>query len=167
MTLTAVHLLASLVIPVLPSCSSRAEPSPTRSGDGEAKTQAADFDHEHGRWSELLGEFVHEGSLVDYRGLLLLDRAYVPETLDETLRKQARAFLADPEKNDQRIEDGELAVSKIFDWSEGELEQYEPDGIVGLLRDLGPESVAEDPALEDVELKYRDYDWSLNESDGK
>lgn len=87
--------------------------------------------------------------------------AYDAARLDEQLAAQARAFLADPAKNDGAIRDGKLAVSKIFDWSEDELERY-PGGIRALLRDFGPPAVAQDPALPKVKLKSRDYDWSLN-----
>ena len=87
--------------------------------------------------------------------------AYVGPRLDEQLAEQARIFLADPEKNDQRIEGNRLRVSKIFDWAEDELERY-PGGIRMLLADFGPPSVEGDPRLADVRLRYRSYDWSLN-----
>ncbi len=87
--------------------------------------------------------------------------AYVADRLDAQLDEQARKFLADPAKNDVTFADGRLRVSKIFDWSEDELERY-PGGIRALLRDFGPEAVAKNPALATVKLKYRDYDWSLN-----
>ena len=91
----------------------------------------------------------------------LRPEAYVPARLDEQLGEQARAFLADGTKNDQRIEKGRLRVSKIFDWSEDELEGY-PGGIRKLLADYGPATLVDDPALAAVKLRYRKYDWSLN-----
>lgn len=87
--------------------------------------------------------------------------AYDAARLDEQLAAQARVFLADATKNDGAIRDGRLAVSKIFDWSRDELERY-PGGIRALLRDFGPPAVAQDPALAQVKLKHRDYDWTLN-----
>jgi hypothetical protein len=87
--------------------------------------------------------------------------AFVADRLDAQLAEQARRFLADPAKNDVTIADGRLRVSKIFDWSEDELERY-PGGIRAILRDFGPDAVAQHPALATVRLKYRDYDWSLN-----
>lgn len=87
--------------------------------------------------------------------------AYSADALDEQMAAQARLFLADPAKNDVEIREGRIAVSKIFDWSEDELQRY-PGGIRALLRDFGPEAVAKHPQLSSVKLKHRDYDWSLN-----
>lgn len=87
--------------------------------------------------------------------------AYAADALDEQLAAQARLFLADPAKNDVEIRDGRIAVSKIFDWSEEELQRY-PGGIRALLRDFGPAAVAQDPQLSSAKIKHRDYDWSLN-----
>jgi len=92
----------------------------------------------------------------------LRPEAYVAGRLEEQLAAQARSFLADPSRNDVRIRGGRLSVSKIFDWSEDELEKY-PGGIRGLLREFGPATLkADDEELEDVKLRYRKYDWSLN-----
>ncbi len=91
----------------------------------------------------------------------LLDRAYTAERLDRQLAARARAFLADPAKNDQRAIGGKLRISKIFDWAEDELEQY-PGGIRAILREYGPETWTADDAFATVRLKYRSYDWSLN-----
>ena len=87
--------------------------------------------------------------------------AYTAAELDEQLAAQARQFLADPTKNDTRIVDRRLRVSRIFDWSEDELQTY-PGGIRGLLKTFGPATLGDDPELADVRLRYRDYDWSLN-----
>ncbi len=87
--------------------------------------------------------------------------AYRAAVLDEQLAAQARTFLADAAKNDVAIADGRLRLSKIFDWSEAELERY-PGGIRAILRDFAPAAVAQHPSLAGVKLKYRDYDWSLN-----
>lgn len=92
----------------------------------------------------------------------LLDQAYTAERLAEQLAAQARKFLGDAAKNDQKPDGSTLRISKIFDWSEGELEKY-PGGIAGILRDFGPAEVAKSPQLGRFKLKYRDYDWSLNE----
>ena len=87
--------------------------------------------------------------------------AYSAASLDRQLAAQARQFLADATKNDTRIVDGRLRVSKIFDWSEDELQTF-PGGIRGLLQAYGPVTLADDPELADVRFRYRDYDWSLN-----
>lgn len=87
--------------------------------------------------------------------------AYVADRLDEQLEEQARVFLADVSKNDLRVRDGRLRISRIFDWSGDEFATY-PGGTRQLLRDYGPASLAEDPALGKAKLRYRDYDWALN-----
>ena len=92
----------------------------------------------------------------------LRDEPYRPEVLGRQLEEQARSFLADPAKNDQEVRGGVLRVSRIFDWSEDELERF-PGGIRGLLKRYGPPRVASHPDLGKVRLRYRDYDWSLNE----
>lgn len=92
----------------------------------------------------------------------LLNRAYTADSLAAQLEAQTRAFLADASKNNQQIVGGKLRVSKIFDWAEDELDTY-PGAIRGLIKDFGPATVAKDPTLAKVKLKYRDYDWSLNE----
>ncbi|MDA1259668.1 MAG: DUF547 domain-containing protein [Planctomycetota bacterium] len=87
--------------------------------------------------------------------------AYDAARLDAQLAEQARRFLADPIKNDVVINDGTLRISKIFDWSEKELDGY-PGGIRAILLEFGPEAIAQHPDLARVRLKHRDYDWSLN-----
>lgn len=92
----------------------------------------------------------------------LLNQAYTADKLKQQLETQARAFLADASKNNQRIEGGKLRVSKIFDWAEDELDTY-PGGIRGLIKDYGPATVVNAANFANVKWKYRDYDWSLNE----
>jgi len=93
---------------------------------------------------------------------MLRAEAYTGEKLEEQLQDQARTFLADRKRNNTVISDGKLRISKIFDWAEDELDTY-PGGIRKLLLDFGPSSLVGDKALAKVKLKYRDYDWSLNQ----
>lgn len=93
---------------------------------------------------------------------LLRPEAYTAKKLDEQLQQQTRAFLADAKRNDQKLSRGRIYVSKIFDWSEDELETY-PGGIRKLWRDFGPSSVVEDAAFPKAKIKYLTYDWSLNQ----
>jgi len=92
----------------------------------------------------------------------LLNKAYTSHKLRDQLDQQTRLFLADASKNNQRISGGKLKVSKIFDWAEDELDTY-PGEIRGLIKAFGPASVVGDPAFNKFKLKYRDYDWSLND----
>ena len=92
----------------------------------------------------------------------LRNEAYTAAKLDQQLAQQTRQFLADASKNDTSLSKGRYRVSKIFDWAEDELDDY-PGGIRALLKKFGPAGVTEDPGFAKAKLKYRDYDWSLNE----
>jgi len=93
---------------------------------------------------------------------VLRNEAYTAEKLDKQLEDQARVFLADKTRNNGRVMSGKLHISKIFDWAEDELNTYR-GGIRKLLLDFGPSSLVKDPAFPKAKLKYRDYDWSLNQ----
>jgi len=93
---------------------------------------------------------------------VLRAEAYTGAKLEEQLKDQVRSFLADRKRNSTQISGGKLRISKIFDWAEDELDTY-PGGIRKLLLDFGPPSLVGDKALAQVKLKYRDYDWSLNQ----
>jgi hypothetical protein len=86
--------------------------------------------------------------------------AYVGSRLDAQLEEQTRAFLGDPARNglDER---GRLRLSKILDWYE---EDFEKDGdLVDWVRPYVP-ALAALPADADVDVKFHDYDWALNEA---
>jgi hypothetical protein len=85
---------------------------------------------------------------------MLREEAYRGVDLEQQLEQQARRFLTDGSRN--RIRDGRLEVSKIFDWFK---EDFEPRdqyflkyaGILGLPPGASPP------------LAFLDYDWSLND----
>lgn len=91
----------------------------------------------------------------------LRKEAYTAAKLDAQLAEQARTFLADASRNEQRLRKGRLYLSKIFDWAEDEFATY-PGGIRRIWRDFGPSSVVEDADFPKAKFKYLDYDWSLN-----
>lgn len=93
---------------------------------------------------------------------VLRAEAYIAEKLNEQLEQQTRVFLADRSRNNGTISSGKLRLSKIFDWAEDELDTY-PGGIRKLLLDFGPPSLVKDKTLSQAKLKYRDYDWTLNQ----
>jgi len=86
---------------------------------------------------------------------MLREEAYVAAQLETQLEEQAGRFLSDRSRN--RLRDGRLEVSKIFDWFK---EDFEPRdkyfqryaGILGLPPGASPP------------LVFLDYDWSLNDS---
>ncbi|HWM44520.1 MAG TPA: DUF547 domain-containing protein [Burkholderiales bacterium] len=93
---------------------------------------------------------------------MLREEAYAAAQLDHQLEEQARRFLSDRSRN--RLRDGRLEVSKIFDWFR---EDFEP-----LERYLAQHAalLAGDPAEQQLirerkaSLRFLDYDWSLNDS---
>jgi hypothetical protein len=92
----------------------------------------------------------------------LLDAAYLPDRLDAQLERQTQLFLGDPKRNGVDAEEGKLYLSKIFDW-------YEED-FVAAAGSVRAYVMPHLPALQEIkpsrelEVVYRDYDWSLNEA---
>lgn len=85
---------------------------------------------------------------------------YEGSKLEEQFEDQARAFLNDPARN--RVEDGALRLSKIFDWYAKDFGG--PKGVLAFLRRYaGPEfKAALDRLGPEPKIVYLDYDWSLN-----
>jgi hypothetical protein len=97
----------------------------------------------------------------------LRTEAYVAARLDLQLEEQARAFLNDPSRNRFDRAAGTAALSKIFDWFEGD---FERDG--GLLHFVA--RYVDDAATgrwlrtaDDIDVEHLDYDWTLNVQPGE
>ena len=93
---------------------------------------------------------------------MLREEAYAGPRLEQQLEEQARRFLSDRSRN--RLRQGELEVSKIFDWFK---EDFEPrEGYFARYADLlsgdpkGREAIAGGKAR----LRFLDYDWTLNDA---
>lgn len=100
---------------------------------------------------------------------MLREEAYGADRLDRQLDEQADRFLSDRSRN--RLADGALEVSKIFDW-------YAKDftagyrGITSVEQFLGKHAAQLADRPEDrkliqegkLKLRYLDYDWSLNDA---
>ena len=92
---------------------------------------------------------------------MLREEAYVAARLEAQLEEQARRFLSDRSRN--RLRDGRLEVSRIFDWFK---EDFEPRQKyfarhANLLGDDAKQREA--IAAAKFELQFLDYDWSLND----
>ncbi|WP_258808113.1 DUF547 domain-containing protein [Pseudidiomarina sp. CB1] len=89
----------------------------------------------------------------------LRDEAYTAATLDAQLEDQMRTFLSDRSKNG--IDEHGLYLSRIFDWYEedfGDLRTY-----MRRYADALAEDQAErDALIDDIRIRYTDYDWRLN-----
>jgi hypothetical protein len=92
---------------------------------------------------------------------MLREEAYVGVHLERQLEEQARRFLSDRSRN--RVRDGRLEVSKIFDWYQEDFEPRERffARFAGVLSDQPAQQklVAEGKAR----ISFLDYDWSLND----
>ena len=93
---------------------------------------------------------------------MLREEAYVAPRLEAQLEEQARRFLADRTRN--RLRDGRLEVSRIFDWFKEDFEPRETYFIpyAALLSDdaSGRELVRKGAAP----LRFLEYDWTLNDA---
>jgi hypothetical protein len=93
---------------------------------------------------------------------MLREEAYVAERLDRQLEEQAGRFLSDRSRN--RVRDGRLEVSKIFDWFKEDFEpreRYFAQHSKILSDDPGQQRLVADGR---ARLSFLDYDWSLNDS---
>lgn len=88
---------------------------------------------------------------------------YVASRLAEQLDDQARRFLAATDKNQFDAATGILWLSAIFDWYEADFTK--PAGsLVNYVKPFLPaDTVAALAGSKKVEVKFLDYDWSLNE----
>jgi uncharacterized protein DUF547 len=93
---------------------------------------------------------------------MLREEAYAPTRLEAQLEEQARRFLSDRSRN--RLREGRLEVSKIFDWFRQDFEPRE--AYFARYANLLSDEPKERAALADgkISLRFLDYDWSLNDA---
>lgn len=85
--------------------------------------------------------------------------AYRAEVLDRQLDEQMRAFVNDPSRNRIDAASGEVALSSLFDWFNGDF----GDLTVFLGRYLDPpKQAAVKAAVAAGRVKFLPYDWALN-----
>ena len=93
---------------------------------------------------------------------MLREEAYTAARLEAQLEDQARRFLSDRSRN--RMRDGRLEVSKIFDWFKQDFEprpQYFARYAALLTHDAKEQNVI---SRGQARLAFLDYDWTLNDS---
>ncbi|MFK8002827.1 MAG: DUF547 domain-containing protein [Polyangiales bacterium] len=94
----------------------------------------------------------------------LYERAFRPELLDDQLNEVTRRFVSDPRHVRYDADAGVLHLTAIFDWFSADFEAHRlPNGEEGLHAFL--RAFCENPSCEapnDVEIRFNDYDWSLN-----
>ncbi len=101
----------------------------------------------------------------------LLNEAFVGNKLEQQLDMMTKGFLSDRTRN--RLEDGSLAVSSIFNWYGDDFEQgwrgaETLDEFFALYADSLGLSAEDIEALDsgDIEIRFLEYDWRLNDSKG-
>lgn len=101
----------------------------------------------------------------------LSERAYIGDDLDAQLDAATRRFLADRSRN--RLENGTLRVSRIFDWYRGDFASgwRGADSLAAFLAryadalGLTPEQAQRLEAGE-IPIRFLRYDWGLNDVSG-
>lgn len=92
----------------------------------------------------------------------LRNEAYVPERVSQQLDEQATRFLADPTRG-LRIEPPTLWASKIFKWYAKDFVPQGPLTAASLWAAISSYITVEGlPPITDMQLKFMEYDWSLN-----
>lgn len=98
----------------------------------------------------------------------LLAEAYEGELLEQQLERATRLFLMDRSRN--RLSDGELQISKIFDWYQEDFETGWRDtgSLEGFLEHYGEalsltESQRQQLREGALDIEFLDYDWGLND----
>lgn len=86
---------------------------------------------------------------------------YQAATLGEQLDDQGRSFLTEPSKNHVDSRDQVLYLSPIFRWYAGDFEK-KAGSVLRFLKPFWPEQVRKDLEQRTFNIRYTEYDWSLN-----
>lgn len=84
----------------------------------------------------------------------LQNEAFTDSTLDAQLTKASKEFLSDPERNS--ISENHLELSKVFQWFANDFKQT--GSLIDFLNQYSEISISEK-----AKIKYKDYNWALNE----
>ncbi len=91
----------------------------------------------------------------------LAQTPFTAEGLDAQLNAITRTFLADPTRNRFEPASGRVHLSKVFEWFPEDFADEE-GGLAGFLNRHAPTS-QRGPWLENAEVRYLEWDWSLND----
>ena len=87
---------------------------------------------------------------------------YVADQLEPQLEAATRAFINDPAKNRFDLAANTASISKIFDWFRADFERAAGSVQKYLANYVADPEAAARLARDGFELRYLDYDWSLN-----
>lgn len=93
----------------------------------------------------------------------LLNRAYVPDRVDEQLTENARVFFANPENFRYDESSGTFYLSSILKWFAEDFGANKAEQLKTITQWLPTESAQRAALAGNVKIRYLDYDWSLNE----
>ncbi|MDX2128746.1 MAG: DUF547 domain-containing protein [Chloroherpetonaceae bacterium] len=93
---------------------------------------------------------------------ILRPEAYRGERLKEQLNDQLQIFLSDTLKNQFKFEENTLYLSPIFDWYANDFKKN-GKALLDYLKPYLTQSQQKILESGTVEIKFMDYDWSLNE----
>ena len=88
--------------------------------------------------------------------------AFVADKLDAQLEEQGRIFLGTKEKNRWDAAAGVLYLSPIFKWFSADFEKKSGSVVKFVTPYFSPEDQKTIAAARSPEVRYTDYDWSLN-----
>lgn len=84
----------------------------------------------------------------------LLNKAYIPEQLEEQLDMVTKAFINGPENE---IQAKEVALSKIFKWYRGDFEVDGKNDLLGFINRFSNVAIHEE-----AKISFKEYNWQLN-----
>ena len=104
----------------------------------------------------------------------LATKAYIANTLDEQLDYATRLFLTDPERNRYNAKNNTLELSSIFKWyrqdfvsAAGSLPAFVAPYITDDAEQQKKLQFGSQHGLQNIPVRYLDYDWSLNDASKK
>ena len=90
--------------------------------------------------------------------------AFVPDKLNEQLDEQGRIFMGTKEKNRFDAKGGTLYLSPIFKWFSEDFEKKSGSVTKFVTPFFPPEVQKQIQAAKSSDIRYTDYDWSLNDN---
>src|SRR6266496_4356128 len=119
-------------------------------------------DIEHGTLRPLIGYRAHAVLVCAARSCPPLQRfAYTADKFEEQDDQAYRAWLAREDLNKFLPNEKRVEISSIFNWFKKDFEKA--GGVPKILGRYAPESVREFAASGNYQIKYRPYNWGLND----
>jgi hypothetical protein len=92
----------------------------------------------------------------------LSSETYAPDRLDQQLNDRARAFINDPTRNRFDRQNKVASLSMIFKWYEREFIGHSGSVLRYIAQYVSDPALARDLTTNRYDIRFLDYDWSLN-----